>query len=104
MAANDEHLTVKHIEHMDEEIFALQSEASELSGLLFFSFFKTQMHRRVRPCQYLNTLLARIEAVKRKEGNEREGLKKKHSDEVIFIKVKLSFKDFLNLTTAFLEK
>ena len=36
MAANDEHLTVKHIEHMDEEIFALQSEASELSGLLFF--------------------------------------------------------------------
>ena len=62
------------------------------------------MHRRVRPCQYLNTLLARIEAVKRKEGNEREGLKKKHSDEVIFIKVKLSFKDFLNLTTAFLEK
>merc|ERR1712128_416238 len=60
MAANDEHETVKHVEHMDDEIFSLQKEVSEL--------------------------LARIEAVKRKEGNEREGLKKKHSDEVIFIK------------------
>merc|ERR1712123_253438 len=60
MAANDEHETVKHVEHMDDEIFSLQKEVSEL--------------------------LARIEAVKRKEGNEREVLKRKHAEEVQFLK------------------
>ena len=32
MAANDEHETVKHVEHMDDEIFSLQKEVSELLG------------------------------------------------------------------------
>ena len=32
-------------------------------------------------------ILARIEAIKRKEGNEREALKRKHAEEVQFLKV-----------------
>ena len=40
--------------------------------------------------QSLKFISARIEAVKRKEGNEREGLKKKHADEVMFLKVNQS--------------
>ena len=38
---------------------------------------------------FLNFILARIEAIKRKEGNEREVLKRKHAEEVQFLKVDL---------------
>merc|ERR1719454_2114499 len=60
MAANDENETKEHIARLTNEINSLQSEASELTS--------------------------RIEAIKRKEGNEREALRRKHAEEVQFLK------------------
>merc|ERR1719383_927552 len=60
MAANDDHEASEHLDNMASEILHLDKEVTEL--------------------------IARIKAVKRKEGNEREGLKKKHADEVMFLK------------------
>jgi len=56
----DEYETVAQIEQLTTEIGSLQTEANELT--------------------------ARIEAIKRKEGNEREVLKRKHAEEVQFLK------------------
>merc|ERR1711953_71640 len=59
-AKKDEYETVAQIEKLTSEITTLQNEANELT--------------------------ARIEAIKRKEGNEREVLKRKHAEEVQFLK------------------
>jgi len=59
-AKKDEYETVAQIEQLTTEIGSLQTEANELT--------------------------ARIEAIKRKEGNEREVLKRKHAEEVQFLK------------------
>merc|ERR1711953_915270 len=59
-AKKDEYETVAQIDKLTSEITTLQNEANELT--------------------------ARIEAIKRKEGNEREVLKRKHAEEVQFLK------------------
>ena len=51
-------------------------------------FHQKPLHMRVRILsEPLYIILARIEAIKRKEGNEREVLKRKHAEEVQFLKV-----------------
>lgn len=80
MAANDEHETAAHIKRLTEEISNLQQESNELTC----EYFSPCLTVKVFP---ENFITARIEAIKRKEGNEREALKRKHAEEVQFLKV-----------------